>query len=212
MITAKSENNLTSNDLLAKNASNDIIIIIRDLLLLFNSRSNSFDKKKAGIYLQILRVTLKEPGTTIMDHIFTHGGFTETEIVKSYGLRWDTVTRVISILKQADVVKLVGYVQAPYARTRGRQAKIYLLDGSPPECAHEAQRRFGEIMKARGGEKMDQKTLDEAFNLVKLYLEKRETNRVPEIQIIKMILKENEIKGVEIPLIVNRLRKEGYKW
>ena len=198
--------------MLSKNESNPILIIIRQLLLIIDSKYQLGDKDAVKNYYQILRAISTESGFRVMNHVLTYGGFTETEIMESYDLNKDKVNRIVSTLKKAKIIRQVGKINSPYSTGPGNRAKIYLLDGSPPECAHEAQRRFGEIMKARGGEKMDQKTLDEAFNLVKVYLEKREINQVPETQIIKRILSENEIKGVEIPLIVNRLRKEGYKW
>jgi len=203
---------INPNELLSKTDNNPILIIIEQLLLIIDNENKKNKNNLIESYYQILRITTSESGFIIMKHLLKYGSFIETELIESYGINKDKVHRTVSCLEKNKLIRSVGHVQIPYSKKAGKRAKIYLLDGAPPERSHDAQRRYAEILNARRDVKVNQTQLEEAFNLVKVYLEKRETNRVPEIPIIKRILTENEIKGVEIPLIVNRLRKEGYKW
>ena len=198
--------------LLTENVSREILNIIRYLLSLTVNSSRVMNRRKRMTYLQILKVAMKEHGELILRHLIRYGACTSYELYEIYGINYSTVGRVLKLLEYGELIRQVGFVGKPYFNFGdGRRVKIYVLLDSDPSSSAQAQTRYGEIKNSKRGDTLRQTQLEEAFNVVKLYLDEREIRHIPKKTHIHMILKEHEITGVNHSLLLRKLVKSGYK-
>ena len=202
---------LTDSELLTKNVKNSVLDTIHYLFLFYENNNNKRDKREIRTYLQILKISTKEHGEHILRHIYRYKASTAAEIYELYGYNYTTICRILNLLIDAGIAKTVGTVQGRYAKNMGRPVKIYSLIDAEPEASHDAQRRYGEILMSKRGDPLRQTELEEAFNIVKIYLDKRDVKRIPERNLIMQLLREKEMKGIEYNLLVSKLVKNGYK-
>lgn len=198
--------------MLPKTGTMDILSIIRIIFSFYENESMKKNEKRLNRYFHILRICLREPGLTIIKYILNVQGFTETELVELCDVPASTVNRMISTLQDAYIVRKVGFVGRPYRCVGGKRVSVYLLDGADTSRAHEAQRRYGEILESRVETNLRQTGLEEAFNIIKVYMDKRSTNIIPEYWHINEMLKEKSVPCDNLPLLINKLKKAGYEW
>lgn len=200
-----------TEELFPRNENNPILYIIRYLFSFYDNENRKENEKKRRLYSQIMRIATKGNGEIIMKHLLDFNSCTVYELVESYDIPYATADRTVKLLERGEVVKMVGTVGIPYWNGSGKPIKIYLINGADSIYGVEAQQRYGELVRRSVG-CLNHEDLEKAVNIVKTYLEKYESRRIPDNKIIAGLMRENGVKGVPIGIVIRALTKEGYDW
>ena len=139
-------------------------------LTLYHSSKLITGELEARTFLTKKVRKLLAPGALdVLLHLETHQGYTIPELVKSLkDMSWQTADRVHKSLLDVGLVREVAKVERRFMSRHHRPVPVFLLEGAPPEAAHEAMRRYAELPReGHARERPTQATIDEAIAAIK---------------------------------------------
>lgn len=100
----------------------------------------------------------------ILTELLEKGAVTSLDL-EAKGLNRQTISRFLRRLRALGVVRFTGTVGPPYVKNEARPPKIWALMDANPQASLEAQKRYGALIKANGGEGLEPSTVAEVVAL-----------------------------------------------